>query len=175
MPHDPRAPLVPDDDPVVERMLSGAGRFSPQRGFEERVVSRVRVPLPLWLRGVRDRWRGLTSGVSGWTILATFSLASAAAWGVGAAVGLQAWGEVAGVTDVVSREVGRGLRIALAEGVVPAWRLASAEVSAWLQSFGFDPRAVVIGYGVVVLASAVAVRRLTAEPANSRGTENAAS
>ena len=54
-----------DEDPEVERALTGLGRFSPRQGFEDRVVGFVRVPLPRWLRGFRDYVRSLTSGVPG--------------------------------------------------------------------------------------------------------------
>lgn len=171
----PDLPRVPDDDPVVDRLLSGAGRFSPQRGFEDRVVGRVRVPLPAWVRRLRDRWVALTSGVSGWTVLATFSLASAAAWGTGVALGVRFWGEVSAATGLALRQAGDLARQVVAEGLVPGWQLTKAEVSAWLASLGVDPGAVAVGYGIVILVCAVALRWLTAEPAESRGTINAAS
>jgi hypothetical protein len=170
----PDLPLVPDDDPVVDRLLGSAGRFSPQRGFEDRVVSRVQVPLPHWLRSLRDRVRGVTSGVTGWTVLATFSIATAAAWTTAAAFGVQFWGEITGAARVTLREVLGLTGEVVNEAVVPAWNIARAEVSAWLASLGFDPATVVIGYGIVILVCAVALWRLTAEPARSRGTINAA-
>lgn len=175
MSHEPDLPIVPDDDPAVDRALSGVGRFSPQRGFEDRVVGKVRVPLPAWLRGMRDRWRALTSGVSGWGLLATFSLATAAAWGTAAVVGLQAWDAVSGLSGIGLSEIGSVARRVIAEGVVPGWQVASAEIAAWLRSLRIDPRAFVVGYGVVILVCAVALRVLTAEPAKGRGTSHAAS
>jgi hypothetical protein len=170
----PNLPLVPDDDPVVDRLLTGAGRFSPQRGFEDRVVSRVQVPLPRWLRSVRDHVRGLTTGVTGWALLATFSVATAAAWTTAAVFGVRFWGEITGAARITWREALGLAREVANEALVPAWNLARAEVSAWLASLGFDPATVVVGYGIVILVSAVALWRLTAEPARSRGTTNAA-
>jgi hypothetical protein len=170
----PDFPLVPDDDPAVDRLLSNAGRFSPQHGFEDRVVSRVRVPLPPWLRSVRDHVRSLTSGVTGWTLLATFSVATAAAWTTAAVFGVRFWGEITGAAGITLREA-LGLARELAnEALIPGWELARAEVSAWLASLGFDPATVVIGYGIMIVICAVALWRLTAEPARSRGTINAA-
>jgi hypothetical protein len=165
----PDLPLVPDDDPVVDRLLSGAGRFSPQRGFEDRVISRVQVPLPRWLRGLRDRVRGLTSGVTGWTLLATFSIATAAAWTTAAAFGVRFWAEISGAVGPGWRNALGLAREVVREGVVPGWALVRTEVSAWLASLGLNPTMVVVGYGIVILICAVALWRLTAEPARSRG------
>jgi len=173
MRENPDLPLVPDDDPVVDRLLGSAGRFSPQRGFEDRVVSRVRVPLPPLVRSLRDRVRGLTTGVTGWTVLATFSIATAAAWTTAAAFGVRFWGEITSAARITFREALGLAGEVVSEALVPAWNIARAEVSAWLASLGFDPATVVIGYGIVILVSAVALWRLTAEPARSRGTHAA--
>ena len=170
----PDLPLVPDDDPVTDRLLSSAGRFSPQRGFEDRVVSRVQVPLPRGLRGLRDRMRDLTSGVTGWTLLATFSVATAAAWTTAAVLGVRFWGEISGAAGMGWRQALGLARDVFREGIVPGWALVRAEVSAWLASLGLNPTTVVVGYGIIALVCAVALWRLTAEPARSRGTTNAA-
>jgi hypothetical protein len=166
-------PLVPDDDPVVDRLLGSTGRFSPKQGFEDRVIHRVRVPLPHWLRSLRDRAVGLTSGVSGWTILATFSLATAAAWTTAVAVGARFWGEISGVASGVLSEALGLAREVFNEGIAPGWELTKAEVSAWLASLGLNPTMVVVGYGIVILVCAVALKFLTAEPARRRGTIHA--
>ena len=166
-------PLVPDDDPVVDRLLGSAGRFSPKRDFEDRVISRVRVPLPGWIRSLRDRATALTSGVSGWTILTAFSLATAAVWTTAVAAGVRFWGDISSGAGLVLRE-GLGLaREVINEGIVPGWELTRAEVSAWLASFGLNPTMVVVGYGIVILVCAVGLKLLTAEPARRRGTINA--
>lgn len=174
MRNSPDLPLMPDDDPAVDRLLSTAGRFSPQRGFEDRVISRVRVPLPRFVRGLRDRWHGLTSGVTGWTLLATFSIATAAAWTTAAVLGVRFWGEISAGAGIVWRDTLGLAREVFREGIVPGWAIAKAEVSAWLASLGLNPTMVVVGYGIVALVSAVALWRLTAEPARGRGTTNAA-
>jgi len=166
-------PLIPDDDPVVDRVLGSVGRFSPKRGFEDRVISRVRVPLPAWLRSVRNRLHALTSGVSGWTILAAFSVATAAAWTSAVAVGVRFWGEISAGLSAVLQE-GLGLaREVFDQGIVPGWALTKAEVSAWLASLGLDPTMVVVGYGIVTIVCVVGLKLLTAKPARRRGTINA--
>jgi len=175
MPFDHEPSDLPDGDPDVDRLLSGAGRFSPQRGFEDRVVNRVRVPLPAWARGLRNRWVGLTSGVSGWTVLATFSLATAAVWGSGIAIGLRFWSEVSAASGLALGQAGDLARRIVAGGFGPGWQIARAEIAGWLQSVGLDAGTVVVGYGIVTLVCAVALRWLTAEPAKRRGTINAAS
>ncbi|MDH4350856.1 MAG: hypothetical protein OEY20_06860 [Gemmatimonadota bacterium] len=168
-------PRVPDDDPATERALNAIGRFSPQRGFEERVVSRVRVPLPHWLRGARDYARSLTSGVTGWVVLATFSLATAAAWTAAAVIGAQYSGEVAEVWRQGGREIFRVVRGDIANDLLPLWGVARAEVAQWLGSLGLDPQTAVVGYGAVMLVSAVGLRWLTAEPRKTRGPVDVAS
>lgn len=175
MVHEPNVPRVPDDDPATERILNGIGRFSPQRGFEDRVVGRVRVPLPGWLRGARDRARALTSGVTGWTVLATFSLATAAAWTSAAVAGARYSGEIAAAWRQGGREIFRVVRGDIANDLLPLWGLARAEIGQWLGSVGLDLQTVVIGYGAVVLVSAVGLRWLTAEPHKTRGPVDAAS
>jgi hypothetical protein len=173
MPDEANLPLVPDDDPVVDRLLGSAGRFSPKRGFEDRVVSRVRVPIPRWLRTIRDALNARMSGVSGWTILATFSLATAAAWTTAAAAGVRYWGEISGAASLVWREALSLAGEVFREGIVPGWELTKAEVSAWLASLGLDPTMTVVGYGIIALVCAVGLKLLTAEPARRRGTINA--
>lgn len=174
MPQDPKLPKTPAD-PELERLVSGVGRFSPQRGFEDRVVSRVRVPIPRWLRGLRDRSRALTSGVPGWTLLATFSVATAAAWTSAAVVGARYSGELAAVWDEGGRDLFRLLRQDVAHDLLPLWGVAQAEVARWLGSVGLDMQTAAIGYGGVVLLSAVALRWLTAAPHKTRGSVDAAS
>jgi hypothetical protein len=169
-------PNAPDelDDPAAERLLAGAGRFSPQRGFEDRVVSRVRVPLPRWARALRDRFRALTSGVSGWTLLATFSVATAASWATGAALGVRYWGEISAVWDQSWGQVLGVVRGEVPLGLPPVLADARLAIDQWLAGMGLNMQTAAIGYGAVVLICAVALRLLTAEPAHGRGS-NAAS
>jgi len=169
-------PDLPDelDDPAADRLLAGAGRFSPQRGFEDRVVSRVRVPLPGWARVVRDRVRAMTSGVAGWTLLATFSIATAASWTAGAVLGVRYWTDISAVWNQGWRQVLGVLRGELPLGVPPVLAGARQAVEQWLAGLGLDMQTAAVGYGAVVLVCAVALRLLTAQPARSRGS-NAAS
>lgn len=174
---DANALAVPDDDPDTDRLLAGIGRFSPQRGFEDRVVGRVQVPLPRWLRSVRQYLRGLTSGVTGWTVLATFSLATAAAWTSVAVVSARYWTEISAVWGGGVRQVGRIFR-----GDVLAWldvrpvlERAQAVLAGWLGRAGLDMQTAAVGYGLVIIVCAVALWRLTAEPHKTRGPVDAAS
>jgi hypothetical protein len=168
-------PVVPDDDPETDRLLAGLGRFSPQRGFEDQVVSRVRVPLPRWVRGLRRYLQGLTSGVTGWTVLATFSLATAAAWTSVAVVGARYGAEIGAVWNQGGRQAMRVLRQDVLERVFPVLGTLRSAVGEWLGSVGLDVQTAAVGYGVVILVCAVALWRLTAEPHKTRGPVDAAS
>lgn len=161
------------EDPAVDRALAGLGRFSPRQGFEDRVVGLVRVPLPRWLRGLRTHFEGLTSGVTGWTVLATFSLATAAAWGTGATLTARYWGLISGATGVEIRNVLAAVRAFVTDVTFPAVRTGWARVMTWTAGLGIDPQAALLGYAVVVLVCLVALRWLTAEPARTRGMGNA--
>jgi hypothetical protein len=161
------------EDPEVERALTGLGRFSPRQGFEDRVVGFVRVPLPRWLRGLRGYVRSLTSGVTGWALLATFSVATAAAWVTGAAAAVRYWNPISVGAGIVARSAVAGFREALSEYVFPAIRMGWGEVTMWLAGLGLEPGSVLIGYGVVVLICLVALRWLTAAPARTRGVVDA--
>jgi len=171
----PNDATAPNDDPETDRMLAGLGRFSPQRGFEDRVVGRVQVPLPRSLRSLRQYVRSLTSGVTGWTVLATFSLATAAAWTSAAVVGARYSAEIGAFWSQGARQVARLLRRDLAQDVFPVLGSIRSAVAGWLGGFGLDIQTAAIGYGVVILVCAVALWRLTAEPHKTRGPVDAAS
>jgi hypothetical protein len=167
--------LVPDDDPETDRLLAGIGRFSPQRGFEDRVVGRVRVPPPQWVRAVRGQVRGLTSGVTGWTVLATFSLATAAAWTSVAIAGARYSAEIGAAWSQGGRQMARLLRQGVLEQLFPILASVRAGVGEWLGSVGLDVQTAAIGYGAIILVCAVGLRWLTAEPHKTRGPVDAAS
>ena len=166
-------PSDPDEDPAIDRALAGLGRFGPRQGFEDRVVRRVRVPLPRWLRGLRNGIQSVTSGITGWTMLATFSLATAAAWATGAVYTARYWDPISVGAGVVARNVIAGVREGLSEVVFPAIQTGWAAVTIWLAGLGLSPETVLIGYGVVVLVCLVALRWLTADPARTRGVVDA--
>lgn len=172
---DANAPRVPDDDPETDRLLAGLGRFSPQRGFEDRVVGRVQVPLPHWVRALREQGRGLTSGVTGWTVLATFSLATAAAWTSVAVVGARYSTEIGAAWSQGGRQVARLFRQDVLERLFPVLASVRAGVGEWLGSMGLDMQTAALGYGAVILVCAAALRWLTAEPHKTRGPVDAAS
>jgi len=162
-------PPVPDDDPETDRLLAGTGRFSPQRGFEDRVVGRVQVPAPRWVRGIRERGQALTSGVTGWTVLVTFSLATAAAWGSAAIMGARYSGEIALAWNQGGREAVRLLRRSVVEALIPVWGAVQSGLGSRLATIGLDLQTAAVGYGAVILVCAVALRWLTAEPRKTRG------
>lgn len=166
-------PNNPEEDPAIDRALTGLGRFSPRQGFEDRVVSRVRVPLPHWLRGLRDAIRSVTSGITGWTMLATFAVATVAAWATGTVYAARYWGPIWVGAGAVARGAVAGAREVLSSVVFPAIQAGWAEVTIRLAGLGLDPNTVLIGYGVVVLICLVALRWLTADPARTRGVVDA--
>jgi hypothetical protein len=167
----PNVPVF-DEDPELEGELRALGRFSPRQGFAERVVARVQVPLPRWARRVRDWFRATFSGVTGWTVLATFSLATAAAWGAAIAAGVRYGNVVVGGVSVSSDEFRQFAQRALVElAVRPAVEvLAAAEQ--WSAGVGLPIRTLAVGYGILALVCGVALWRLTAEPARAKGTIN---
>jgi hypothetical protein len=168
-------PPDPDDDPETDRLLADVGRFSPQRGFEDRVVGQVQVPPPRWVRGLRGYLHRQTSGVTGWTVLATFSLATAAAWTSVAVIGGRYAAEVGVVWNQGGRQVLRVLRQDVLERLFPVLGTIRSGIAGWLGGFGLDMKAAAVGYGVVILVCAVALWRLTAEPHKTRGPVDAAS
>jgi hypothetical protein len=170
MRNDSQAPVPLGEDPIVDHWLTGVGRFSPRHDFEDRTISRVRVPIPRWLRALRDRLRGMVSGVTGWSLLATFSLATAAAWGSMMAAAIRYRGAVDDVGASLSlREGIVALRQWLNEQVLlPAARDLAAKWE-WLTASGIPVRGLMIVYAIVVLVSAIALWQLMAEPAKSKG------
>ena len=171
MRNEPQVPVPLEEDPAVDRWLGVVGRFSPRQDFEDRVVNRVRVPLPRWLRALRDRARAMVSGFTGWTILATLSLATAAAWGSMIAAGIRYRGVVSGGTSWSLREVlDAGQRWLTDYVLLPAGRdLAGARE--WLAASGLPVRGIVIVFAIVVMVSAIVLWKwkLMAEPAQSEG------
>jgi len=167
----PNVPVF-DEDPELEGKLRDLGRFSPRQGFAERVVARVRVPLPPWARRVRDWFRATFSGVTGWTVLATFSLATAAAWGTAIAAGVRYGDVVVGGVSVSSDEFRQVAQRAAVELVVRPVVEALAAAEQWSAGVGLPIRTLAVGYGILALVCGVALWRLTAEPARAKGTIN---
>jgi hypothetical protein len=169
MKNEPHLPIPADEDPDLESQLGDLGRFSPRRGFEDRVVTRVRVPFPRWLRGLRDRTRALLSGVRGWTILAAFSTATAAAWGSMIVAGVRHRGAVTAATGLSLSDVTGWIRDRASEFVLVPAMQALGELKAALAAAGISLPGLAIGYGAVVLVSVVALWRLMAEPTRAKG------
>jgi hypothetical protein len=173
MKDEPQVPVPLEDDPAVDRWLGSLGRFSPRQDFEDRVITRVRVPLPRWLRALRDRARALVSGVTGWTILATFSLATAAAWGSMIAAGVRYRGAVSTGTSLSLREgIDVGRQWLTDNVLLPAGRDLAAKRE-WLAASGLPVRGIVIVFAIVVMVSAIVLWRLMVEPAQSKGATDA--
>jgi hypothetical protein len=53
----PDAATPAQEDPVVHRALGTLAAFGPTSWFEDRVMARVRRPLPPWLKQARATWR----------------------------------------------------------------------------------------------------------------------
>lgn len=167
-------PGVPvfDEDPELDASLRVLGRFSPRQGFAERVVARVRVPLPAWARRLRNWFRSTFTGVTGWTVLTAFSLATAAAWGTAIVAGIR-YGDL--VVDGVSFSSGEivrmGQRLLVEQLARPAVDALSA-AQQWSAAVGFPLRTLAAGYGILALVCAAALWRLMAEPARAKGAIN---
>ncbi len=172
MSNDTRHPTPPGDAPALDRLLAGLGRLSPRRGFEQRVLALVRIPLPKWAWRIREVFRGLTSGPRGWVILGTFSLATATAWFGTAALAFQ-------FRHNAEPYVRRGSRI-LTEIVEPVWGEMLAfgaaqrdalgnSVTNALGGVGVSWQALAIGYGVLVVVSAIGLRLLMNRHAKANG------
>lgn len=165
---DLNARVPPEEVLAIDRLVAGLGRFSPRPGFENRVLRGVRIPLPRWARAIRSWLRGITSGITGWIVLGTASLATAAmtAVAIGTAVYFQDY-----VTHGVS-VLGSGVLAPAWDEVLrfgPTVRSRIAEVaSADLGGTGFSWKTVLLVYGAVALGSAVALRFLT-RPAGHKG------
>ena len=93
---------TPHDFDELDDRLTGLPRLEPGRGFANRVLGRVRHPLPTWLIPVRNWYRNTTSGVRGWLLLIAMSLTSLGTWGT---LGIVAWRERAQVAVEANRAV----------------------------------------------------------------------
>jgi hypothetical protein len=97
--------------------------------------------------------RGLTS-VTSWTVLATLSLATAAAWVSVAAIGARYSGEIAVGWNQGGRQLVRVLRQDVVERLFPILGGAWTASGEWLGSVGLDMQTAAIGYGGVILVCA---------------------
>ncbi len=165
---DANLPVDEGADPALDRWLDGLGRFSPRQGFADRVVAQVRVPLPRWLRGLRNWGRGLVTGVTGWTLLATASLATAAAWGSMVAVGMRYDTVVREGVSISWTEASAMVRGAATDALlVPAGEVLVAG-ERWLAATGLPFRGLMIAYAITIVVSAIALWWLMAQPARTR-------
>lgn len=158
------------DDPALDRHLAGLPALVPGSAFMERVLRRVRVPYPRWFLRTRAWAKGWVSGPRGWILLASFSVATAACWGLGIAVALH--------FNVLSL-------VALARLASPTWTaFATAAgvtldtVSAWLfgalAATGLQLQVLVTGSLGIVALSAVGLWRLARTPAHMRNVSHVA-
>ncbi len=90
-----------DDDPVLDRQLLALKHIAPFPGFENRVLSRVWRPAPMFLLAWKDRLQGLFTSRVRWALAGLASFGSAAstaavAWWVSTPghlpAGSPAWG-----------------------------------------------------------------------------------
>jgi hypothetical protein len=161
-----------DEDPELDGTLRNLERFSPRQGFAERVVARVRVPLPAWARKLRGWFQATFSGVPGWTILATLSLASAAAWGTALVAGMRYGNEITGGFSLASDEARDTVRRAALDFVVRPALDGLGALESWAAGLGLPLRTLGMGYAVLALISTLALWRLMADPARARRTIN---
>ena len=162
-------PSPSGDDLDIDVRLRSLTRARPRPGFADRVLTGVRVPLPRWMRSVRNGIRALVTGPRGWLILGSAALVTAATWGTALALGFHFRGYVT-----------EGTRHAVREAAVPVLREGLAlsqlqwngflnSVSGWFDGMFLSPTAFLLGYGIVALVSTVALKLLTAEPSRARG------
>lgn len=119
-------PLDPMEDQVLDHYLASLGRFSPGPGFEDRVMARVRVPVPAPVlapapsfaaRVVRSRrWPVFAYSLSG---LAAASSTALTAWVAANFSALTAWASAS-----------------LVAAAVPAWHAVLAWLTATAASAG---------------------------------------
>lgn len=164
----PNAPIpAPEADRQLDHALTGLPRYAPVPGFVERVLGRVRVPLPAWARTVRDWLRSYVTGVRGWVILGSLSVATAASWAVAIGLTVSYWDELTYGLDVIGLAAVPGWQEVAA--LAGTWvNAAAAGLVGWTGALGI-PFGILAGtYAAVTLVSVVALWRLTAEPAGMR-------
>jgi hypothetical protein len=110
--------------------------------------------------------------VTGWTVFATFSLATAAAWGTAVVAGVRYGDEVTGRYSLSSGEALEVARRTAVETVVRPAVDVLAGVERWAAAVGLPVRALALGYVILALVSAVVLWLLMAEPGRARGTIN---
>ncbi len=154
-------------DPELDRLLASLPRFDLSRDFEDRVMERVRIPLPAWAVAIRDGFRGMVTGPRGWVTLGTFSAATAVTWFL--AIGA-----------MVSQPQLLGAVVAAfaSELLLPAWSWLMADVAAnagafwfamtgWLAAAGLSVTAFAVLYSMVAGISLIGLRRATMAPART--------
>lgn len=163
-------PDNPAEDPALDRDLAGLPTLVPGAAFLERVLRRVRIPYPHWFLRVRAWAKGWVTGPRGWGMLATFSVVTAASWGVGLAIALRL----------------HALNLAaLARQVGPAWTAFAALASLQLHSAqtwllgdlaatGLQLQVLLAGYLGIAALSAVGLWRLARTPAHMRNVSHVA-
>jgi len=112
--------LLPDDaDPVLDGHLHSLHRVAPRPGFENRVLSRVWRPAPMFLLVWQDRLRRAVTPRRMWTAAGL------------AAAGSTAW--LAGIMSLLSSRFDPAFASAwLANDVaVPAWTAGTTAVGTW--------------------------------------------
>ncbi|HEX9726921.1 MAG TPA: hypothetical protein VGA37_00280 [Gemmatimonadales bacterium] len=174
MSDDLRSPTPSDTDSDLDNRLKTLARVPVPARFEDRVLARVRIPLPAWLRRTSKGVRAMLSGPRGWMILGGFSLATAAAWSVTVAAGVHFGGYLS-----------EGARHAVSEAGVPLWREVGAagqfqievirsSVLDLFEAMRVSPAVFAMTYGAVAVVSAAGLRILTAEPSRVRDTNHVA-
>jgi hypothetical protein len=119
IPRDPRLPG--DEDPVVHQYLMALPVFAPRRGLADRVLVRVRWPLPPAVRRIRDRGRELVESGRIWLIAAPFAAGALASLTAVVVATATYWSEVAAGMNWLLTVGGPAARDAVAAQLSMAW------------------------------------------------------
>lgn len=73
------SPTPAEEDPTVHRYLLALPSLAPLPGFEDRIMERVWLPRPQWLRTAQDYWQHLVESGRIWLVVGPFSVSTFAA------------------------------------------------------------------------------------------------
>jgi hypothetical protein len=83
-----------EEDPIVDRWLASLPEFAPRAGFDDAVMRRVYVPVPLWLQTVQSGTRRLFKGNRAWAWAGGLAASSAVSMVVLVSWALSHWVQV---------------------------------------------------------------------------------
>lgn len=150
-PMDPRVPG--DEDPTLHAQLTTLPMLAPRSGLADRVLLRVRLPLPPRVRRIRDRGRSLVESGRIWFLAAPFAIG-----------GLGTFVTVVVLASIYWSDIGAGLTWLVSVGGVAAWEATAAalaqarfQIAAGLAALGFGAAMLTfLGTAAAVLLAASA-------------------